>query len=185
MNVFSTNVLIGVVASMKTTPMFFLDKFFPTVQTEESEEIHFDVINRTRRIAPFVSPLVAGKIVESQGFSTKTFTPAYLKPKTPFNPRRALKRSAGEKIGGSMTAQQRIDRLVRQDLEDHVNQINRRLEIMAVSALRLGTITVTGEEYPTQVVNFGRAAGHTVALGGDSIQPHFPAERVISQEDQL
>lgn len=168
MNVFSTNVLIGVVASMKTAPMFMLDRYFSNVQTEESEEIHFDVVNRTRRIAPFVSPLVAGRIVESEGYSTKTFKPAYLKPKTPFNPRRALKRTAGEKIGGSLTAQQRIDKLVKQDLEDHVNQINRRLELMAVSALRLGAVTVTGDQYPTQVVNFGRAAGHTVVLGAGS-----------------
>ncbi|HHN72503.1 MAG TPA: major capsid protein, partial [Thermopetrobacter sp.] len=78
-DLFSTDVLIRVVRDLKAPPQFLLDRFFPIVQTEESEEIHFDVENRTRRIAPFVSPVVAGKVVASEGFETKTFKPAYIK----------------------------------------------------------------------------------------------------------
>ena len=40
----------------------------------------------------FVSPVVAGRIVESQGFTTNTFKPAYIKDKRAFNVDRPLKR---------------------------------------------------------------------------------------------
>jgi hypothetical protein len=44
--------------------------------------------------------------------------------------------------------------------------INRRLEVMASEALRTGKVTVTGEQYPTTVVDYGRDAGLTVVLTG-------------------
>lgn len=165
-DLFSTNVLLGVVQSLLTAPSWLLKNFFPMVQTEESEEIHFDVISKTRRVAPFVSPLVAGKVVASQGFVTTTFKPAYVKDKRVWNPGRALKRSPGEQIGGSMSPQERQRALLAYELQDQVDCVMRRLELMAAEALRLGTVTVSGDLYPTKVVDFGRAAGQTIALAG-------------------
>lgn len=164
MDVFSTNILTGVINSLKPAPQFLLNRYFGTVQTEESEEIHFDVVSRGRRIAPFVSPLVEGQIMESRGHETKTFKPAYLKPKTPFNPRRALKRAPGEPMAGAYSGQQRMDILVRQDLADHRDQIDRRLEVMASEAMVSGQVTVSGEKYQTVVVNFGRDASLSVVV---------------------
>ncbi len=164
-DMFSTDVLIRTVNSMKVAPSFLLDRFFPNIQTEESEEIHFDVQNRTRRIAPFVSPLVEGKVVEAQGFTTNTFKPAYLKQKTPFDPRRPLRRAMGEQIGGSLNPQDRLRMNLALTLQDHIDMINRRLEVMAAEALRLGRVTVSGENYPTRVVDFGRDSGHTIVKG--------------------
>lgn len=163
MNVFSTDVLLGVVNAVKTVPQFLLNTFFGSVQTEESEEIHFDVLRRGRRVAPFVSPFVEGQIVLSAGFETKTFKPAYVKPKTAFNPRRALKRVAGEPLTGAYSAQARIDRLVRMDLMDHRDQIDRRLEVMAGEALLTGKVTVVGDKYPEAIVDFGRDPSLTYA----------------------
>jgi hypothetical protein len=108
MDIFSTNVLVGVVQSLIRPPSFFLDRFFPTIQQENTEEIHFDLDNGKRRIAPFVSPLVAGKIVESRGFTAKTFRPAYVKDKRVFDTSRPLRRAMGEQIGGSLSPEQRI-----------------------------------------------------------------------------
>lgn len=165
-DLFSTNILLGVQNSLIATPQFFLDKFFPSIQAQATEEIHFDVLNKTRRLAPFVSPVVAGKPMLQNGMTTKTFKPAYVKPKFVFNPRRALKRSAGEPIGGSLNPAQRVQVLLAQDLQDQMDMINRRMEVMAAEALRTGAVTVTGELYPTQNVSFGRDAGLTVTLSG-------------------
>jgi hypothetical protein len=96
MDLFSTNALTGAINSLVAPPSHLLDTYFPMVQTETSEEIHFDVIDKTRRLAPFVSPVVAGRVVNAQGYTTKTFKPAYLKPKTPFDPNRPLKRAAAK-----------------------------------------------------------------------------------------
>jgi len=167
-DMFSTDVLIRTVNSMKMAPSFLLDRFFPNIQTEESEEIHFDVQNRTRRIAPFVSPLVAGKVVAAEGYTTNTFKPAYIKPKTPFDPRRPLRRAMGEQIGGNLAPQDRLRLNLALTLEDHIDMINRRLEVMAAEALRLGRVTVSGESHPTEVVSFGRDGGHTIVKGAGS-----------------
>ncbi|TAN49048.1 MAG: major capsid protein [Methylococcaceae bacterium] len=166
MDLFSTHTLLGIVQSLIISPQFFLTRYFPRVSMDESEEIHFDVIDKKRRLAPFVSPVVAGRIVQSQGYTTQTFKPAYVKDKRVFRPRRAVKRMAGEGIGGTLSAAQRMIALVAMDLQDQIDMIDRRLETMAVEAFRTGGVTVTGEGYPTQNVNFGRAAGNTVVLTG-------------------
>src|SRR4030095_12712720 len=111
----STNVLTGVLQSLLGNPQFFLDRYFGTVQAEASEQIHFDVVQGQQRISPFVSPLVEGQIVATQGFVTNTFTPAYIKDKRVFDMNRPLKRSAGEQIGGSMSPGERLRALIAYD----------------------------------------------------------------------
>lgn len=166
MNVFSTNFLMAVVGSLLAPSTWLLGRYFSAIQTETSEEIHFDVIDKTRRLAPFVSPVVAGKVVQSQGHTTKTFQPAYVKPKTPFDPNRPFKRAVGEQIGGTLTPEQRLQLQVTAEIIEHREMIDRRMEVMASEALRTGKITVTGDNYPTVVVDFGRHPDLTVVLGG-------------------
>lgn len=166
-DLYSTQVLVRVVESLKRPTSFFLDNFFPTVVTTEAEEIVFDVMAGARRISPFVSPLVEGKVVEGLGRTAKKFSPAYVKDKRALDPNYPLKRAAGEMIGGgSLTAGQREAAYVTMELADQLQMLTRRKEIMAVEALRTGKVTVTGDGYPTVVVDFGRAGGHTVALTG-------------------
>jgi hypothetical protein len=58
---------------------------------------------KCRRLAPFVSPKVAGRIVQEKGYSTYTFKPAYIKIKTRIDPSAKITRAAGEQIGGGAT----------------------------------------------------------------------------------
>ena len=81
MDIFSTNVLAKVVERLHTPSSFLLDTFFPNVQTSDKEEIFFDVTDSKPRISPFVSPLLPGKVVDSGGYQTKSFKPAYVKDK--------------------------------------------------------------------------------------------------------
>ena len=164
---YSTDTLIGVVQGLKTPSPSLLARYFPTISQDESEEIHFDLISGKRRIAPFVSPVVEGKIVESLGHTTKTFRPAYIKDKRVFDPNQPFKRSAGEQIGGSLSPLQRRDAHLAVQMQDQTDMITRRLEVMASETIRTGKVTVTGDGYPTQVVDFGRAAALTpAALAG-------------------
>jgi hypothetical protein len=63
MDIYSTGYLARVVQSLKRTPAFFLNTFFPMVETSDEEKIYFDVEleGEKRRLAPFVHPLVEGK----------------------------------------------------------------------------------------------------------------------------
>jgi hypothetical protein len=164
-DLFSTDVLNTVVASLLGESQFLVDRYFPTTQTETSEEIHFDVLAGKRRIAPFVSPFVEGQIVESLGYSTNTFKPAYIKDKRVFDANRPFRRSPGEPIGGNLSPADRLRALVSLDMQDQVSMLRRRLEVMAGQVLATGKETITGDKYPTVVVDFGRSANNTVVPG--------------------
>ena len=161
-DIYDSSVLVGVLRSLLGVPQFLLDRYFPTQQTETSEEIHFDIMESKRRIAPFVSPLVEGQIVASLGYKTSTFTPAYIKDKRVVDVHRPFKRSAGEAFGGDRSPMERLRAHIANELADQRNMIDRRLEVMAAQTLCNGKIVIQGEKYPPVLVDFGRLATHTV-----------------------
>jgi hypothetical protein len=167
-DIFNTHVLSKVVEKLERPSSFLLDVFFGQEQTEESEEIHFDIDKSKPRLTPFVSPLVAGKVVDDEGFTTKSFKPAYAKDKRRFDPSRPLKRSIGERIGGTLSPQQRLEANVNRTLIKQLENLTRREEVMASEALRTGKVTVSGDNYPTVVVDFQRDAALSVALAGSN-----------------
>lgn len=168
MDIFETAVLARVVESLNRPQSFLLDAFFPQVQTEVSEEIHFDVDSSRPTLAPFVSPLKAGRVAVEDGFVTKSFRPAYVKDKRRFNPNDPMKRQIGEAIGGTLSPAQRREFALKQSLARMLDRLTRRKEWMASSVLRTGAVTVVGDDYPSRVVDFGRHEDLTETLtGGD------------------
>lgn len=156
-DLFSTDTLIGIVQNLKLPGNSLVRTLFPSVVAEETEEIHFDVDDARRRVAPFVSPLVAGKVIANRGQTVKSFKPAYTKDVRSFAPEGAFKRVMGETIGGgAMSAEQRMEARVAQALQDQLDMLHRRHELMALEALSTGKVTVVGDGYPSQLVDFGR-----------------------------
>ncbi|MGO4379737.1 MULTISPECIES: major capsid protein [unclassified Duganella] len=164
--VFDTNTLIAVVPNLKRPQKFLLDRFFPNVEMSDSEYVSIDVDVGKRRMSPFVSPLVGGKLVESRRTQTNMFKPAYIKDKRAPDLRKPVRRAIGEQIGGSLTGAEREAANLELELTDQLDMLDRRLEWMAASALINGTVTITGEGFPTVVVDFGRDASLTVAKSG-------------------
>lgn len=168
---YSTQFMAQTVLSLRSAnrSSFMLDTFFGLfVPPTGAAEVAFDVEDDALGIAPFVSPLVGGKMLPQLGYQTKYFKPAYVKPKTPVNPTQVLARVMGEALGGSLSPAQREQVVVARVLDDHVGRISRRLELMAIDALVDGITTVTGEGYDAVAVNFGRASGHSVTLAEGS-----------------
>ena len=164
MDIYSTAALNRLVQSLKRPQSALLTTFFGEIETSDTEQILFDVENKKRRIAPFVSPLREGKLVEDEGYVTKSFTPAYIKDKRVHDPNKALKRAAGESVGGDQTPLNRHQANLARSSADQLDMLTRRKEVMASEVLRTGKVTISGEGYPTVVVDFGRNAAHTVAL---------------------
>lgn len=164
MDIFTTSVLARVVSELPAPAPFIFGSFFRTEQIETAEEIRFDVDSGRRRLAPFVSPIVAGQVVRSKGYKTQVFAPAYIKDKRVFDASRAFKRAIGERIGGELAPAQRMQAALARDLLDQVQMLTRRQEVMAVEALRTGKIVVKGETYDETEVDFGRDAALTKAL---------------------
>jgi hypothetical protein len=164
--IYDTNALIQVVPNLKRAQSFLLDKFFPNIVTSDTEFVSIDVDVGKRRMAPFVSPLVEGKLVEQRRIQTNTFKPAYIKDKRAPDLRKPVRRMIGERIGGEMTGLEREMANLEFEMTDQIDILTRRLEWMASQALQTGTVTVSGEGYPTTLVDFGRDPSLTVALTG-------------------
>ena len=166
-NLERTQRVMKLVPSLKRPKTFFLDNFFPNVRNEESEEVHVDLIIGNRRAAPFVAPGAQAKAMRLDGYKTRTFTPGCLKPMVEINPRIALRRMAGERIGGELSAQNRYDRAtVMATNEIHV-LIQRRLEHMAVGAVRENQTVVMGNNGPV-TIDFFRDSQLYLELAGTS-----------------
>lgn len=166
MDIYSTAALVGVVPNLKLSQNWLLDSFFPNVVTSDKETVAIDVDVGLRRMAPFVSPLVAGKLVESRRMQTNEFKPAYIKDKRAPDLRKPIRRQIGERVGGELSAGEREMINLQLEMADQIDILNRRLEWMASSALCTGTVTIKGDGFPTTLIDFQRDPALTIALSG-------------------
>lgn len=166
---YDTVTLIQTQQRLITPNQFWLSLCFPNVQLFDTEKIMFDEIKAARRLAPFVAPNVKGKVMKERGFTSKAFAPAYIKPKFPINPDQQIKRRAGEPLTGEMSQEQRRNAHVAALLLEEREMIERRWEWMAAQAAQHGSVTVSGEDYPTVTVDFGRNAAQTITLTGTNL----------------
>jgi hypothetical protein len=163
-DLYSTATLLGVVRVQPVESSYWLDNFFGRQINFDTEEIMFDRVTSQRRLAPFVSPVVQGRVMRTRGYETRTFRPAYTKPKHVVDPNRVFSRLAGEGITGTLSADARWNAAVAENLREERNAIQRLWNWMGAMAIIHGEVTIAGEDYPTQVVNFGRDAGLTQIL---------------------
>ena len=163
---YDTYTLAGVIETIKPLNTFWRDLCFRAQQNFDTPYIDFDMVSKGRRLAPFVAPTVQGKVMKSQGFSTKRFTPAYIKEKRTYDPTATFKRRPGEKYAGDMSPSARRDAIVAGLLADQREAIERRQEWMCAQAVLTGGLTIASPEYGNVVIDFGRAANQTIVLAG-------------------
>jgi len=166
MDVVSTVTLLGVFQQIHSLDTFFLNMFFPRVVTFDTKEIAFDKLSKSRKLAPLVSPMVAGKVNKQAGGILSSFSPAYVKPKDVVDPQMLLERMPGEAIGGELSPAQRRNAVIVQLLTDQDESITRREEWMAAQAVLTGKITAEMEGQGTYEVDFQRKAENNITLTG-------------------
>lgn len=168
MEIYNTVDLMEVLRKQEGITPFWLN-YFPRVIESDREEILFDMItDGSKELAPFVAPNVQGRVMRNRGYTTKTFRPAYVKPKHVVDPSRAIARMAGESIGGSLSMQQRYDAIVAENLRLERIAIENRWEWMAARAVIDGAVTVVGDDYPEVTVDFGRDPSLKGVLTGNA-----------------
>lgn len=163
---YTTAEIVGVVPNLKVSQNFLLDRFFGHIVEHDTEEVAIDVDVGLRRMSPFCSPMVEGKLVEQRRYLTNKFKPAYIKDKRAPDLNKPVRRAIGERIGGELSGEERMLLNLEFEMADQIDMVNRRLEWMASSALQTGTITITGDGFPTTLIDFGRSARLTIALTG-------------------
>lgn len=163
---YDTHTMIAVQEKQTSLSKYWLSLCFPNQINFETEYIDFDIVDKNgKRVAPFVSPLVQGQVMSRDGYTTKRYKPAYVKPKDVVDFSKVLTRRAGEAYTGELSPQQRHDAVIAELLASQKEMIENRWELMAASAVIDGSITVSGDNYPTVSISFGRDGTHTVTKG--------------------
>ena len=168
---YSTASLLGVLREMEPPSSYWLDLCFPRTILFDEEYIDFGKISDTRKIAPLVVPTAQGRPIYSAAERLARVKPAYVKPKDPVSASRVIQRAAG--LGELNTdtrwsPQQRYQAIVADIMRVHRRAIERRWEWLAAQAILYGSVTLEDEAYPKTVVDFERAAGHSITLGSGS-----------------
>lgn len=146
LNLYETRIMLQAIEMMKPTHTFLKDTFFPRINTFVSENVDVDYYKGRRKLAPFVSPRNSGKTMDRQGFVTKSFKPAMIKPQRIITGDDINKRSIGESIYSAKSPEERAAEILAQDLMDLDNAITRREEWMVAQILFTGKVDIKGED---------------------------------------
>lgn len=144
-NIYDTRTMLAAVSMILPVNTFLKDTFFSNVNTFNTEHVDVDYYKGRRKMAPFVSPLIAGKVVDRQGFTTKTFKPASVKPLRVITGNDINKRSMGSNVYSVKGPDERAAELLAQDLSDLDEQITRREEWMVSQIIFTGQVQIIGE----------------------------------------
>jgi hypothetical protein len=165
MSDYSTSDYWGVIETVQTPTLFFLDRYFKIKHNSEQPEIKFDQVSKEISVmAPFVSPLAVADTNKSKGYQAETFTPAYLKEKDMLTPSQGVTRLAGEPLNGNLTPAQRTDRNRVDIVAEHKSKMRARWEWLAAMVTLHAKVTISGKNYPTRVLDFGRDPGHHIVI---------------------
>lgn len=167
--IYDTSTLLGVMRKFEPVPNYWLSLGFGSSINFDDEFIDFSQITENRKIAPLVVPTTQGRPIYSQAEKVFRIKPAYVKPKDVVSGAGMIRRKAGLGellLPSALSPQQRYMATVAEIMRQHREAIERRWEWMAAAALLDGKVTLKDEAYPETVVDFGRAAGHTVIKGG-------------------
>ena len=163
-SLFETRRMLRMLEQMLPPRTFLLDTFFRDIETSNEESVDIDIYKGKRRLAPFVSPKLAGVPVERRGFTTRTYKPPYVKPKMVFDAAHLPDRMPGQTIytdAGSPAM--RAAEQLRKDFAEMLDMVTRREEWMAAQALNGGVITVVGEGV-SDSIDFGMKSSHKITL---------------------
>lgn len=147
---------------------YWLSTFFGSTIEFDTEEIDFSKITDIRKLAPLVVPTAQGTPIYSAAERLFSVAPAYVKVKDPVSATRMVRRAAGlGELGRGRRKLSPIERyrmIVADVIRQHRYAVERRWEWLASKAIIDARVTLKDDRFPTRVVDFQRAANHTVVL---------------------
>ena len=159
MDMFSTRTMLDAIKEGKlTTSTFLRDRYFKNVKTFNTERIDIDIVGKGNcKMAPFVHPKVGGKVMDREGFQTKSYEAPEISPMRVTTAEDMLKRQPGETIYGGKSPEQRAAEQLGSDLAWLDEKVTRREEWMCASALFNGAIDFKGDGYNGEVISYWSA----------------------------
>lgn len=170
-DIFNPRSMTKQLVQRKQPRSFLRDTFFGTVETHATPFVDIHIVKGKRRLAPYVHPDSAGKVVERIGASGETFSPPYIKPKMVTTANDLLKALPGEVIymdDRGNSPQERAATILAEDMATMDDMIIRREELQAAQALFGGVVAIKGEGIDTSI-DFGIPAGNIITLSGAAL----------------
>ena len=140
--VVETQTLINTVKKMYPVAKFFKDRYFPDGRTFYSEKALIEMKKGTRKIAPFVVPVVNGIPMESEGYSAYEVKAPYIALKMPITPEELQKKAFGESIESNRKPEDREKELEAEHMDDMRRAIYNRQELMCTEIITTGQIVM-------------------------------------------
>lgn len=162
MGLFTTRQLLGYTEQKVKFRALFLELFFRRTVTFHTQEVMLDKITGKTPVAAYVSPVVSGKVLRSRGGETRVLRPGYVKPKHRLDYQQAVERLPGEDPARLNDPAYRRLRILTDNLKQEEQAIVQVEEMQAVSAVLQGKYTMSGEQFETVEVDFGRSAANNI-----------------------
>lgn len=153
-SIFDRRTMLEALREGKPAHSYLRDRYFGNIKTFTTAKLDIDVVKGKRRIAPFVHPKIGGKAVERDGYTTNSFEAPELSPLMITTAEDFLHRAPGQTIYGADDPNARAAEQLGEDLAELDAMITRREEAMASEALFSGQVTVDGEGYEQEVINY-------------------------------
>ena len=144
-SIYEPRTMMGVIKKLPPVHTFFRSTFFSHEKTFATKSVDMDYKKGARKLAPFVSREIGGKIIPNTGYTTETYTPPFVAPDKVTTIDDILDRQPGESLYSGRTPAQRAVIQMSEDFTDLREMILRREEWMCAQAMLTGKIIVLGE----------------------------------------
>ena len=144
-SIYEPRTMMGVIRKLPPVHTFFRSTFFFHEKTFVTKSVDMDYKKGARKLAPFVSREIGGKVVPNTGYTTETYTPPFIAPDKVTTIDDILDRQPGESLYSGRTPAQRAVIQMSEDFTDLREMILRREEWMCAQAMLTGKIVVLGE----------------------------------------
>jgi len=155
---YETKTMLAPFKAGPLVPTFLRDTFFGAREYPQTPLIEFDFRRGRRKMAPFVAPLVGGKLMERQGFETRFFRAPRIAPVRALRTPDLEARMMGETIYSTRSPADRAAELLAEDAIFCDEAITRREEWMCRNVLVNGAITVTADTGYQMVIDFTQSS---------------------------
>ena len=167
-DLFTPEIMDGVIRAMPPVHTFFKDTFFNIAKPEYAEKVRVEFVKGSRKIAPFVNLKDKAKVIKKLGFVSDEFETPVVRVKDVTTIEDMLKRLPGELLQNSgITPLDRGIQLMAEQLSSFEEMITRREEWMCVKAMMDGVIPVVGEGVNYEI-DFGFTNKSTVSVLWDA-----------------
>jgi len=163
---YDTITLQSLVSEMDQFSTYLSDFFCPTPVYFDTEEVAFDKIFEGNTLAPYVSPLVAGKVNIKKGYNTTKYSVPYIKDLDQVTPADGVKRGAGEAFTGASNPTARIAAERVRLLARHDKRLSLRIEEQTSQLIQTGKVLCEGDGHPSVEVDFGMSTANNITITG-------------------